>query len=312
MLTKRALKRRIKINVVGLLFASPWIIGFLVFGLIPILQSAYYGFTDFNIFTKPNWVGLDNYKDLFSDPMYIKSIYNTLFMVVVGTPVYIIIGLITAMLLNMNVRGKSFYRTVYYIPSIVPTVASSLLWLWLLNSQYGLIDSVLGELGLFQPNWLTNPLFTKPALILMGSWSTGTIMIIFLAALQNIPAQLYEVAEIDGANAWDKFWHVTMPGISPIMLYQIILSIIANFQYFTQVYIMTGTGSGTYTGTLGGPDNSMLFYALYIFKTAFSYLKMGKACAMAWILFLIVALVTWLLVKTSKSWVDYGEGGDNG
>lgn len=298
-------------NAVGLAFASPWIIGFVTLSLVPIIQSFYYGFTDFNIFNPPNWVGLSNYESLFKDDMFIKSLANTFYMTLFGTPVNIIIGLLTAMLLNMKVRGMSIYRTVYYLPSIVPTVAASMLWMFLLNSQYGLVDKILGILHIYQPNWLTDANWTKPALILMGAWTTGTIMIIFLAALQNIPRQLYEAASMDGASLFQQFLHVTLPGISPIMLYQIILSIIANFQYFTQAFVMTGVGNGQYSGVLGGAGNSMLFYALYIYKVAFSYLKMGKACAMAWILFIIVAIVTWLLVKTSKLWVDYGEGSDS-
>ena len=183
--------------------------------------------------------------------------------------------------------------------------------MWLLNAQYGLINNILGALHLYQPNWLTSGPYTKPALILLGAWTTGPTMIIFLAALQGVPQQLYEAAEMDGANTWEKFWHVTLPAISPIVLYQIILSVINNFQYFTQAYIMTGTGNGQYTGTVGGPDNSMLFYALYLYTVGFDFLKMGKACAMAWILFIIVAVVTVLLIKTSNMWVDYGEGGDS-
>lgn len=304
-------KKKMHNNVVGLAFASPWIIGFVTLSLVPIIQSFYYGFTDFNIFNPPNWVGLSNYTSLFKDDMFIKSLTNTFYMTLFGTPVNIIIGLLTAMLLNMKVRGMSIYRTVYYLPSIVPTVAASMLWMFLLNSQYGLVDKILGFLHIYQPNWLTDANWTKPALILMGAWTTGAIMIIFLAALQNIPRQLYEAASMDGASPFQQFLHVTLPGISPIMLYQIILSIIANFQYFTQAFVMTGVGNGQYSGVLGGAGNSMLFYALYIYKVAFSYLKMGKACAMAWILFIIVAIVTWLLVKTSKLWVDYGEGSDN-
>lgn len=304
-------KRKLKTNLTGFLFASPWIIGFLIFGLVPIALSFYYGFTNFNIFNKPQWIGLQNYKSLFKDDMFYKSLYNTIYMTIIGTPVSLIIGLVTALLLNMKVKGMPIYRTIFYLPSIVPTVASSLLWMWLFNSRYGLINEILGKLGLYQPNWLTSPAYTKPALIIMGAWSTGTIMIIFLAALQDVPTQLYEAAEIDGANKWKQFLHVTLPGISPIMLYQIILSIINNFQYFTQAYIMTGAGNGQYGGVAGGPENSMLFYALYLYNTAFTSLRMGRASAMAWILFIIVAIVTWLLIKTSGKWVSYGEGDDN-
>lgn len=304
-------RKKLKTNLTGLAFASPWIIGFLALSLYPIAISLYYSFTDFNIFTPPSFIGLENFKSLFSDDLFYISLYNTFYMTIIGTPIYIIIGLGTALLLNMKVKCMKLYRTIYYLPSIVPAVAGALLWMWILNAQYGLINTVLGALHLYQPNWLTSGAFTKPSLILMGAWSTGTTMIIFLAALQGISQQLYEAAEMDGANAWSKFWHVTLPAISPIMLYQIILSVISNFQYFTQAYVMTGTGNGQYTGGIGGPDNSMLFYALYLYDVGFSYLKMGKACAMAWLLFIIVAVVTWILVKTSNSWVDYGEGSES-
>jgi len=304
-------KKVAKTNLTGFLFASPWIIGFLLFSLYPIIKSLYYSFTDFNVFMPPKWVGLANYKELFSDDLFYKSLKNTLFMTLIGTPINLIVGLINAMLLNVKVKGMPIFRTLFFIPSIVPVVASSMLWTWLFNPSCGLINKALGKIGLYQPNWLADPRYTKPALIIMGIWGTGSIMIIFLAALQDIPAQLYEAADIDGAGPWDKFIHVTLPGLAPIMLYQIILSVINNFQYFTQAYVMTGAGSGQYSGVIGGPENSMLFYALYLYHNGFNYLKMGKASAMAWILFIIVAIVTWILIKTSHLWVSYGEGDDN-
>lgn len=294
----------------GLLFALPWIIGFLVFSLYPICISLYYSLTNFNIFQTPAWVGLDNYKELiFSDRKFYISLWNTFYMVIIGTPVSLAAGLGLAVLLNQKIRGLSVFRTVFYLPSIVPIVASSLLWLWILNPQYGLLNGALKVLGLPQPNWLMDPSYTKPALIIMGLWSVGNVMIIFLAALQDVPRSLYEAAEMDGANAGQKFVHITLPGISPVIFFQLIMSIINYFQYFTQAYLLIGgsTGGSGLNNMSGGAENSLLFYSLYLFHNAFGYLKMGKASAMAWILFIIVMAVTAIIFKTQDRWVTYGD-----
>lgn len=294
-------------NVVGLLFASPWIIGFLAFTLYPILASFYYSMTDFSLFKAPAWVGLDNYTQLFSDELFMKSLLNTLYMVIVGTPVFLLFGLLTALLLNMKVGAQSIYRTLFYIPSIVPLLATSLVWLWMLNSQSGLLNSALKMLGIKGPNWLTDPIYTKPSLVLIGTWLTGGVMVIFLAALQDVPRSLYESAEIDGASAWKKLIKITIPSISPIIFFQLVMGIIANFQYFTQAYIIaSGSGSNGLNAASGGPENSILFYTMYLYHNGFVYLKMGKASAMAWIMFIIVLLITWGVFKSSDKWVTYG------
>lgn len=290
----------------GLIFSSPWIIGFLIFTLYPIAVSFYYSFTEFSIFQPPKFVGLDTIKSLFSDDLYFKSMFNTLYMTFLATPISIAFGLGTAMLLNMKIKGMSVYRTAFYIPTIVPQVASSILWIWILNARYGLLNNILKALGIYQPNWFQDPVYTKPALILMGLWSTGTIMIIFLAALQDVPASLYEAADIDGANKWYKFIKIIIPSISPIILYQFIIGIIFNFQIFTQAWIIGESQGGLNQGVFGGPENSILFYATYLFYNAFTYLKMGTASAMAWILFILTAIVTWLVFKFSNRWVTYG------
>ncbi|HEY5563173.1 MAG TPA: sugar ABC transporter permease [Clostridiaceae bacterium] len=300
------MKKKHKDTIAGLLFASPWIIGFLIFTLYPIIISLYYGFTDFSIFKPPIFVGLDNYKALFKDELFIKSLNNTLYMTAFATPINLLFGLGTAMLLNMKIKGMSFYRTIFYIPSIVPQVAATILWVWILNARYGLLNNILKIFGIYQPNWFQDPNYTKPALIIMGMWATGTIMIIFLAALQDIPRSFYESADIDGANNWNKFIKITLPTLSPVILYQLIVSIIFNFQIFTQAWVIGEAGGGGNAGLFGGPENSILFYATYIFYNAFSYFKMGKASAMAWILFIITAFITWLVFKTSNKWVTYG------
>lgn len=292
----------------GILFALPWIIGFLVFSLYPIVMSIYYSMTDFNMFQAPKLVGVQNYANLFKDPKFYKSLWNTVYMTAFATPLCLAVGLLLAVLLNQKVKGMPFFRTFFYLPSVVPLVASSMLWLWILNPQYGLLNMVLKKLGVYQPNWLSDPKFTKPALIIMGIWGVGGIMIVFLAALQDVPRALYEAAEMDGANVVQRFFYITLPGISPVIFFQLIMGIINNFQYFTQAYLMIGSSSGGQLNvTSGGPENSLLFYALYLYNKAFTSFKMGEAAAMAWILFVIVAVVTFIIFKTQDKWVNYGD-----
>lgn len=294
-------RRARKTLVVGLLFVSPWLIGFLVFGLYPIIQSLYYSLSEYNLFSPPQWVGTENYSQLFHDDKFYLSLYNTIYITIFGLIPHLIFALVMALLLNTNVKGQSVYRTIYFLPTLVPIVASSLLWMWLLNGQYGLVNEMLGKLGLIQPNWLTNPDWTKPALILMGFWGTGTNTVMYLAALQDVPKIYYEAAEIDGARWWHKFRHITFPAISPVTLYLLIMGLIGSFQYFTQGFIFA-EGSQS----VGGPSNSMLFYAIYLYQTAFSFLNMGYASAMAWVLFAIVMVLTFVVFRTSARWVYYG------
>lgn len=300
------MKKSKKELVAGLLFASPWIIGFIIFTLYPIVISFYYSFTKFSIFKPPEFVGLQTYKEVFANELFSKSLYNTIYMTVLATPLGILFGLAIAMLLNMKVKGMSAYRTIFYIPTIVPQVACTILWVWILNSRYGLLNGVLKMLGVYQPNWFQDPSFTKPALILMGLWTTGSMMVILLAALQDVPKSMYEVAEIEGANKWQIFRNVVLPCISPSILYLLITGIIYNFQLFTPAWIIGEAQGGLNQGVYGGPENSIMFYAAYLFYNAFSFLKMGHASAMAWILFVITGVVTWLVFKTSNKWVSYG------
>ncbi|MDI4648857.1 carbohydrate ABC transporter permease [Cohnella hashimotonis] len=296
-----------KNNLTGFVFASPWIIGFLAFTLYPLCASLYYGFTDFNVFQSPRFVGLDNYRDLMGDDLFWKSIRNTLYLTVISTPVNLLFALLTAMLLNTRIRGLSVYRTVYYIPTIIPLAATSLLWMWIMNGQYGLLNKLLGWLGLPQPGWFSDPAYSKMSLILMGLWGVGNIIIIFLASLQEVPQSLYESASIDGAGGFRKFRHITIHWISPIILFQLIMQVINNLQYFTQAYFVIS--SSNLNQVSGGPENSLLMYAVYLYQNAFIYFKMGKASAMAWILFVMAGILTWIIFKSSKRWVTYG-GGD--
>jgi multiple sugar transport system permease protein len=281
----------------GLAFASPWLLGFAVFIAYPIVASLYYSFCSYDAIRPPSWVGLENYRRLFTeDDLFWKALWNTLYMVIFGLPVSLVAALGIALLLNQRRRGMAFYRTLYYLPSITPVIATSILWLWLLNPQIGLINVLLGHLGVdHPPGWLTDPAWAKPALILMGLWGAGGGMVIYLASLQDVPQSLYEAAELDGASAFARFRHVTLPMISPVILFNLIMGLIGSFQYFTQAYVMTS----------GGPQDATQFYALHLFNRAFLDFQMGYASAMAWILFVITLLCTVVVLKSSARWVYY-------
>lgn len=291
-------------NLQGWLFISPWLAGFLLFTLYPILASLYYSFCDYRVLTPPRWVGLANYIALLTDCDYfLPSLWNTFFMLI-ELPLALVIGLTTALLLNHKIPGIGIFRTIYYLPSIMPVVAVAVLWLWVLNPQYGLLNAVLtpvlAPFGLQPPAWLADPKWSKPAFIMMDLWAVDGSVVIYLASLQNVPAHLYEAAEIDGAGSWHKTLHVTLPMISPVIFYNLIMGVIWTFQYFTQTFIMTQ----------GGPQNSTLFYALYLFYNAFRDFRMGRACAMAWILFILTLIATLIVFRTSVRWVYYeGERG---
>ena len=296
----RAKKRERRDQFLGLSFISPWLFGMLVFTLYPILASFYFSFCDYRVLSAPKWVGMRNYVELFQDKEYFhQSLINTAYMFI-ELPMALALSLAIALLLNMKLRGMAFFRTLYYIPSVVPTVASSVLWLWLLNPENGLINKTLASVGIPVSSWLNDPNWAKPAFITMDLWAVGGGMIIYLAALQGVPQQLYEAAELDGATSWDKLKNVTLPAISPVIFFNLILGVIGTFQYFTQAFVMTGAN-----GTVGGPANSTLFYALYLYQNAFQYFRMGTACAMAWILFLLTLLASWVVFKTSARWVYY-------
>ena len=280
----------------GLLFAAPGILGLLLFVAYPLLASIYYSFTSYSILQPGRWVGLDNYRELlFEDPLFYKTLGNTAYMAVFTIPLSIVAAMGLAMLLNMKVRGQSFYRTVFYLPTIVPFVASSLLWLWIFNPQYGILNALLWFIGIQGPGWLGDPAWSKPALVIMNLWGVGGWMIIYLAGLQDVPKELYEAAEIDGATWWNKTIHLTLPFMSPYILYSLILMLIGNFQFFTQPQVMTQ----------GGPVDSTRVYALYLYDAAFRYFRMGYASAMAWLLFLVVVALTVLIFKTSARRVYY-------
>ena len=284
----------------GFAFVSPWVVGFLVFGLYPIIMSFYYSLCQYDVLRVPHFIGLENYKVLlFEDNYFWNSIWNTFFYTVIRTPLVILGSLMLAVLVSKAIRGVKFFRTIYFIPSIITGVILSVLWMWLLNPQYGMVNNFLAFFGLQGPLWLQDPQWSKPSLILMSIWSLGGgRMLVFLAALQGIPQQLYEVVDIDGGGWWKKFRHVTIPLISPILFLWSILEVIFSLQVFIEAYVMTK----------GGPLNSTLFYNLYLYNKAFDDFNMGYASAMAWILLLITVLITIIQFKVGKRWVYYSGG----
>ena len=279
----------------GLLFTSPFIVGTLAFTLYPLGASFYYSLTDYKILTAPRWIGLGNYAGLARDDLFWTSLRNTLYYTLLAVPLGLAFSLLVALALNLRVRGMALYRTIFFLPSIVPAVALSILWLWLLNPQYGLINVALRLLGLPGPGWLADPSWAKPSLVLMHLWGVGSTIVIFLAGLQDVPQQLYEAADIDGARWWHRVRYITIPMVTPVILFNLIIGLINAFQYFTQAYVMTN----------GGPINATLFYALLLYRNAFQYIKMGYASAMAWILFAVVLVCTLAVLWSSRRWVYY-------
>ena len=284
----------------GMAFISPWVIGFLAFTLGPMLTSLWLSFTRYDLH-KMDFVGAENYRRLlFVDPLFWKALSNTLYYAVFSVPLGILGSLALAVLLNQKVRGLRVFRTLFYLPTMVPAVASAILWQWLFNTDNGAINLGLGIFGVPPVQWLQDERWTIPAFILMSLWGIGGArMIIFLAGLQGIAEHYHDAARIDGATPWQRFRHVTLPLLSPVMFFNLMLGIIGAFQIFTSAYVMTG----------GGPNNASLFYALYLFQNAFEYFKFGKACALAWILFVILMAISLVQLRLSKRWVYY-EGGE--
>lgn len=283
-------------TITGLLFISPWLIGMLVFTLYPMVASLFYSFTSYDIVNPPSFIGLENFRTLFfEDDRFLKSIANTFQYAFVAIPLGLLVSFFVALLLNMKVRFQAMFRTIFFLPSIFPDIASALLWAWILNTQYGLVNQFLKSLGLPAVGWLTSPNWTKPSLVLISLWAFGGGMVIFLAALQDIPEHLYEAADIDGGTSWQKTWFITIPMITPTIFFNLIMGIIGATQYFTTAYVMLGAG----------PLDSTRFYMFQLYTNAFRYFKMGYASAMALLLFLFVLMVTLILFKTSGRWVYY-------
>jgi multiple sugar transport system permease protein len=290
-------KSKIKSSIPGWLFASPWIIGFTVFFALPLVASIYFSFTSYSILKPGEFVGVENYKNLFQDDLFWKSIYNTIYFTVFYVPLSIIFGVALAMMLNMKVKGMAFYRTIFFLPTLVPHVALAVLWMWLLNPGFGLVNGMLDLIGIQGPNWLGSETWSKPSLILMSLWGIGQAVIIYLAGLGDIPDEFYEAAEVDGASWWQKTRHVTIPLLTPVIFFNLVMGAIGAFQQFTLPYTMT-QGQGT-------PANSLTFYVMHLYDNAFKYFQMGYASAMAWILFIIIMALTAVIFITSNRWVHY-------
>ncbi|GAF23611.1 MULTISPECIES: carbohydrate ABC transporter permease [Shouchella] len=293
----RVNKRRSNENLTGWLFAMPWVIGLLLFFGYPLLSSMYYSFTDFSILQSGEFIGLANYRELFQDDLFWISIYNTIYFAVFFVPLSIIFGVALAMVLNMKVKGMAVYRTIFFLPTLVPHVALAILWVWLLNPQFGLVNAMLDFVGIQGPPWLGSTFWSKPALILMSLWGIGQAVIIYLAGLSDISQEYYEAAEVDGATFLQKTFKITLPLLTPVIFFNLVMGFIGAFQQFTLPYAMTN-GTGT-------PADSLTFYVMYLYDNAFSYFRMGYASAMAWILFLIILVLTSLVFWSSKKWVHY-------
>lgn len=278
----------------GYIFILPWIIGFVAFTAGPIAGSFSISLTNMSLLGTSRFIGLGNYQKMINDEFFWQSLRVTM-TYLFNVPLNLIVGLFLALLLNQKIRGISFFRTVFYLPSVTSGVAVSLLWMWIFNPRFGLINELLAKIGIKGPLWLGSETWALPALILMSVWGVGGSMLIYLGALQGIPTALYEAATLDGAGIWHKFRHVTIPMITPVLLLNLIMGIIGSSQVFTNAFIMTG----------GGPNYATLFYVLYLYQQGFQWFNMGYAAALAWVLFVITLVLTILVLKTSSSWVYY-------
>jgi multiple sugar transport system permease protein len=284
-------------DLIGYLFISPWVLGFLGFTALPFFASLFLSFTNWEIVGRWSWIGLANYDKLVSgvDDRFVISLSNTLYYAVVNVPGTQVIALTLALLLNKKSPGIALFRTLFYIPAIATGVGTTYLWAQIFSSQGGLINTVLGWVGIQGPNWLYSLTWSLPAVIIVGLWNVGTSMLIYLAALQGVPQSLYDAASVDGANPFQKFWAVTIPMVTPAMFFNLVLGVIGSFQVFTTVYVLTN----------GGPANATLMYSLYLYQVAFRNLRMGYAAALAWILFLIILAITIVQLVTARLWVYY-------
>jgi multiple sugar transport system permease protein len=283
-------------DLAGWLWASPWILGFLIFTLGPMLASVYYSFTEYPILASPRWIGIGNYRTMLTDDeFFYQSLKVTVVYSLISVPLNLIVGFMIAILLNQDIRWVTVWRTVYYLPSIIAGVAVALLWQWIFNADFGLANYLLRLIGIKGPSWLLDPQWALFSLIVMSLWGVGGGMVIYLAGLQGIPTVLYEAAEIDGAGALRRFAHITLPMVSPVIFFNLIMGIIGTFQTFTQAFIMTG----------GGPRRATYFYMLHLYNNAFQWLKMGYASSLAWVLFFIILGLTLLVLRSSSAWVFY-------
>ncbi|MBX3002038.1 MAG: sugar ABC transporter permease [Caldilineaceae bacterium] len=284
--------------MVGWLFVTPAVLGLILWLAGPMIYSIWLSLTEWDLIRPPRFIGIANFTRMVEDRLFYRSLWATLYYTAFHVPLTLILAFLVAMLLNTKTRGIAFFRTLYYIPSIVPAVANAVLWIWIFNSEFGLLNLFLRWLGFDKILWLQDPRTAMPALILMSLWSMGGTMIIYLAGLNGIPEQLYEAAEIDGAGGWSRFWNITIPMMTPVIFFNLILQIIGSFQVFTASYLMTR----------GGPNYATNFYVLYLFDNAFSWFNMGYAAALAWVLFFIILGLSLIVFRSGSRWVYYEEG----
>jgi len=279
-----------------LAFISPWLIGFAWFFLYPTLSSLYYSFTEYNVLQPEIWIGLENYGELKHDPSFWRSLGNTVYYNVLSVPLNILVAYLLAVLLNRPMPGRALLRTLVYVPVVVQITATAMIWMWLFNSNWGMLNNLLALVGIDGPPWLGSPVWAKPSLIFMQTWLVGGSTLIYLAALQDVPRSLYEAAEVDGATAFRKLVNITVPMVTPAFLFSLLTGLIGAFQVFATAWIMTQ----------GGPNKSTQFYVYYLYMNGFRYFRMGYASAMAWILLVLVLIVSIITFSTSARWVYYG------
>lgn len=282
-------------------FVSPWLLGFVLLMLIPMIASVAISLTQWNLLKPPVFVGLQNFKNIFADPLFYKSLKVTLGYSVMAVPLNIVVSVFVAMLLNNNIRGMNLFRTVFYLPAVISGVVVALVWLWMFQPEFGILNNLLAKIGIQGPKWVYEEHWALPSMVIMSLWNVGSNIVLYLAALQGVPTEQYEAAAIDGAGWWRKFLSITIPGISPTLLFTVLTGIISALQIFTPAYVMTQ----------GGPNQATSFYAYYIYNNAFVYRKMGEASAQAWILFVMIGVITVLVLKTSAGRVYY-DGGEDG
>lgn len=287
----------------GLLFISPWLFGFIVLSVFPILYTFFLSLTRYSGIRPPIIIGLTNYQRLTSDPLFWKSAYNTLFYTALAVPVGLLMALILAIAMNQKLREVAAYRALLYLPSILPVFAISLIFIYLLNPAYGMVNALLGLVGLPSPNWLGDPTYARISLVLIAQLGAGQWALVFLAALRGIPIELYESAQIDGAGAWTKFRHITLPLMTPVFLYDIIIGLSLGLQVFTSAFILTGGGGGRGGGA--GPDNALLTYVYYLYKQAFQFGQMGYAAALSVVLFVVSLILAGAVFRWARGWVFY-------
>ncbi len=279
----------------GYICIAPWLLGLVVFTIGPIVASFYLSMTNFEVVRPPVFAGLENYRRLVNDRLFWQALKVTTIYVVTAVPMGLVVSFGLAMLMNQKVRYISLWRTIYYIPTLVPVIASTMLWLWIFNPEFGLLNTLLAYVGIEGPLWLGHSQWALPSLILMSLWSAGGPMLIYLAGLQGIPTDLYEAAEVDGAGAWARFWAITLPMMTPVIFFNLVINMIYAFQVFAQPFIMTQ----------GGPRYATLFYVLYLYDNAFKFFRMGYASALAWILGLVILALTLVVVRSAAAWVYY-------